>query len=114
MKKVVVFGLVLALLLLPVFMPLAKADNTAPEAKALQREHRHKHRVRRIRHRLKSRNKGFLEGLTAEERQAAKEQRQERSEERRALLQKQREENLKEQKEQAIQKQIQKQKLKLR
>ena len=108
MKKVAVFGLVFALFLLPVFMPLVKADNTVHKAKTLHREHKQRVRVRKIRQRLKTRNKGFLEGLTVEERQAAKEQRQERREERRGLLQKPYEEKLKEQKN------IQEQKRKLR
>lgn len=98
MKKVAVCGLVFALFLLPIVMPLAKADdNVIPNAKTLRREH--KQGVKKIRHKpKKARKRGFLEGLTAEERQAAKEQRQERREEKKILLQKQHEEKLKEQK----------------
>jgi len=105
MKKVAVFGLVFALFLLPVFMPLVKAENTVHNAKTLHHEHKHKQRVRvrKIRQRPKTGNKGILKGLTAEERQAAKEQGQERREEARLLLQKQRAENLKEQKEKHMQ-----------
>ncbi len=98
MKKIAVCGLVFALFLLPIVMPLAKADNNVVHnAKTLRREH--KQGVKRIRHRPKARKGRFLEGgLTAEERQAAKEQRQKQRKERRGLLQKQHEEKLKEQK----------------
>jgi len=110
MKNVAVCGLVFALFLLPMVMPKALADDTAPKAKILHREHStHKQRARRIGHRpKKSGNKGFLEGLTAEERQVDKEQREDWREERRSLLQEQHEGKLEEQKN------IQEQKLKLR
>jgi len=95
LKKVTAYGLMFALFLLPIFMPLAKAGNTVVhKTNTLQRKHGHK--TKNIKHRTKSRKSQFLEGPTAEERQAAKEQEHERRQEKRTLLQKQHEEKLKE------------------
>lgn len=96
MKKVAIRGLVFAIFLLSLFVPVANADNAVHKAGTLHHEHKQRvKQVRAIRHRQKSRNKGFLESPTAWERRIAKEKRQEQQEEKKLLLQKEHEEDLK-------------------